>query len=259
MKFLATDLDGTLLHENVIVEGNKEAIQELRKQGNKLIIATGRDLRGVQDIENPDGLEYDYLVLCNGAIVLDNNLNLIHKAVIGHEIAYDIIENFKNEEKICAYVGYEGKSILLSPGNTDDLGRVVTYFSHIEEIENVFNTEREYSMVSFFARDSSIERTEVLLKKLVQKYGDILEVVRNQFSIDIMPKNCSKGNGIKMVLDIEKNHVDNLYTIGDSYNDLSMLKITKNSYTFKNAEDKVKEEANKYVDYVHECIKDITK
>ena len=62
-----------------------------------------------------------------------------------------------------------------------------------------------------------------------------------------------------MILEDEDATTDNLYTVGDSLNDISMFKITKNSYTFNHAEEIVKPHANNIVDYVHEVIEDMLK
>ena len=48
--------------------------------------------------------------------------------------------------------------------------------------------------------------------------------------------------------------MDNVYTIGDSFNDVSMFNITKNSFSFPNVEEKLKEHVNFIVDSVSECI-----
>lgn len=62
-----------------------------------------------------------------------------------------------------------------------------------------------------------------------------------------------------MILEDEKMEIDRLYTVGDSLNDISMFKITNNSYTFNAAEEVVKPHANNIVDYVYEVIDDIIK
>lgn len=120
--------------------------------------------------------------------------------------------------------------------------------------EDILKEKRRYGIISLFARDKSIERAQLVRDKIADKYSDKLEVVRNQYFIDIASKGCSKGNGISKVLELDGGHVDSLYTIGDSLNDISMFKITKNSFTFNNSEELVKAEANHYVDTVEECI-----
>ena len=60
-----------------------------------------------------------------------------------------------------------------------------------------------------------------------------------------------------MILEDEKFNTDDIYTVGDSFNDVSMFNITKNSYTFNESEDLVKPHANNLIDYVHEIVEEI--
>ena len=80
MKLLACDLDGTLVEteKNFIRKDNIEAIKKLRKEGHKFIVSTGRDIKGIKSIfKDNKEIEFDYLVLCNGALILDNNFNFL--------------------------------------------------------------------------------------------------------------------------------------------------------------------------------------
>ena len=133
----------------------------------------------------------------------------------------------------------------------------MNYFQEIISKEDALKEKRKYTTISLFARDKSIKRAQIVRDKIAKMYEGKLEVFRNQFFIDIAPKECSKGNGINRVLEIDGGHVDKLYTIGDSFNDISMFEITKNSFTFNNAEEEVKAKANNYVDSVSECIEKI--
>ena len=56
------------------------------------------------------------------------------------------------------------------------------------------------------------------------------------------------------ILELEGEDKENLYTIGDSFNDLSMLKITPNGYTFNRVEDELKKHVNNLTDNVYELI-----
>ena len=49
--------------------------------------------------------------------------------------------------------------------------------------------------------------------------------------------------------------IKKLYTIGDSYNDIPMLKMTENSFTFQSSPEAVKNRAGTVVSDFDECIK----
>jgi HAD superfamily hydrolase (TIGR01484 family) len=94
MKFLASDLDGTLFIDNKILEKDLKALRRLKNMGNKVIISTGRSLKGVKDILREYPFEYDYLVMCNGGIIMDKENNIIHEKVVPNGIQNKIISDF---------------------------------------------------------------------------------------------------------------------------------------------------------------------
>lgn len=255
MKYLASDLDGTLVHDGAISKKDIDAIVRLKSRGYKFIISTGRSLRGIEEaFKNYPEVEYDYIVGCNGSIIIDKNKNVIYENYISSEIGEDLLRNFMDEEKCCAHFESDNTNCIIDPITTDDIAEHMAYFQNVISKDDVFNEKRKYTTISLFARDKSIERAQNVRDRIANMYEGKLEVFRNQYFVDIAPKECSKGNGINKVLELDGGHIDKLYTIGDSFNDISMFKITKNSFTFNNAEEAVKAQAKNHVDSVSECI-----
>lgn len=255
MKYLASDLDGTLIHNGEISKADIGAIVRLKNKGYKFIISTGRGIASIEQVfsKYPE-VKYDYIVGCNGAIILDKDRNVVYEAYINSEIGGNILKDFMDEDKCCTHFESENENYLVDPIETEDVAEFMGHFNGVISKEDTLKEKRKYSIISLFARDKSIERAQIVRDKIANKYNNELEVFRNQYFVDIAPKGCSKGSGINKVLELDGGHVDRLYTIGDSLNDISMFKITKNSFTFNNAEQLVKAEANNYVDTVEECI-----
>lgn len=258
MKYLACDLDGTLVHENIIKIEDVEAILKLKQKGYKFIISTGRSLNGIDQVfDKYPNVKYDYIVACNGCLILDGDRNIIYDNHITNDVAENVFKDFIDDENICIHFESDGKNYLVDPINTDDIEDLLNYFQGIINREDLFKEKRDYLLISLFARNRDINTADEVKEKLLSKFENELEAYRNQYFIDIVPKGCSKGSGILKVLQLDGGNIEKLYTIGDSYNDISMFKITENSFTFNNSEDGVKEQANNYVDSVSECIEEI--
>ena len=60
---------------------------------------------------------------------------------------------------------------------------------------------------------------------------------------DIVSKNTSKGNRIKIILDKYGYDFNNTYAIGDGLNDIEMFKQVKHSIAMGNASDEIKRNA----------------
>lgn len=73
-KLIALDIDGTLLNSsNQITDNVKEAIKKSKEKGVKVVLCTGRPLKGVEDFLEELNLkeEGDYVTTFNGALVQD--------------------------------------------------------------------------------------------------------------------------------------------------------------------------------------------
>ena len=103
MKLLASDLDGTLFKNNMISREDLHALKRFREEGNKVIVSTGRTKQGVDTIFKDYYFDYDYLVLCNGGLILDNENKIIHKKSISNKIVIDIINKFFNYKSSMIY------------------------------------------------------------------------------------------------------------------------------------------------------------
>mgnify|MGYP001019032499 FL=1 len=106
--------------------------------------------------------------------------------------------------------------------------------SYIDETQEIFN--EPILMISFYR--PSAETTNFL--------HHFFESFNIEFSsgnyVDILPKGISKGNALKKIL---QNHAfDNVYVIGDSINDLSMIFDSNKLVAVENAVYEVHEQAH---------------
>ncbi len=131
---------------------------------------------------------------------------------------------------------------------------MMDFFTKKIYIEDATSSKDDYKIISLSPVDKDQIKAEKIKDEIIKKYGEHVEAYRNQFFVDIVPKGCSKGNALKRILEVEDMSKDDLYVVGDSFNDVSMFNITHNSYTFNDSEEKVKEYANHEVDYVYEVI-----
>lgn len=263
MKYLACDLDGTLLREDqTISRENLEAIIGFKAEGNKFVISTGRDIESIYDLfkDYPE-IEYDYIVACNGAIVLDNNKKVIFNNYIKHDIAKKIINAFIDRDDICIHFEADGQHYLVKSKGleyesslSEDIKDMLLRFENRISIDEIFTKERKYAFISVFSINKDAVVAEEIKNLLIEEYGQEIEAFRNQFFVDIAPKDCSKGNGLRSILELDNIKEENLYAIGDSFNDVSMFELTKNSFTFHHVEEELKNIAQKCVSTVGECI-----
>jgi len=87
-----------------------------------------------------------------------------------------------------------------------------------------------------------------------KKFKDQISAFQNNEHIDMTALGCSKGEGIEII----KNHFhikDNqIYAIGDSFNDLPMFSHVHESFTFDSSDKEVQRNANHTVKSIAEAI-----
>lgn len=256
MRFLASDLDGTLVHDNKIHEEDVKAIKRLKEEGHKFIISTGRSLKGVEKLIKNYNIDYDYLLLCNGGLIIDANNEVVLDEWIPNEIAQKIVDEFYDYGNVLMYFDNSDNTILVDNHDVDKSAilDLFDYFSDTIDRATAMNMKDNYKVFSIFTADKDVEEAEKIKNQIKDRYGDYIEVYRNQYFVDIAPKGCSKGTGLLRILEMENKNKDTLFTVGDSFNDISMFNITENSYTFNHAEDMVKRHANNRIDFVYEVV-----
>ncbi|AYE34016.1 HAD-IIB family hydrolase [Clostridium septicum] len=246
-KLLATDLDGTLINNNRISDNNKQAINNLKNNNHILVVSTGRPYNGITFLKEEDNVVADYYVLLNGALIIDKEGKTVKHEVIKYNDIVSILKNFQKENMaISVETGYT-TYVLTKWDNLPYADK--TNLNSIEELK-----DKEISLISMYCKDIDKVVIEEMKNEINKKYGDKIIAYRNDVYIDIVPVGCSKGHGVEYVAKVENLDKKSIYTIGDSWNDLTMFNITDNSFTFNNVEEELKKYVNNLVDSVAECI-----
>lgn len=94
-------------------------------------------------------------------------------------------------------------------------------------------------------------------RKLEEKYGDILNIYYvSGNSIEIISKNTNKSKAIKLLSEKLKIGQDEIFTVGDGYSDIQMVKDYK-GYAMKESVAELKKIAIEEVDSVSNLIEKI--
>ena len=110
MKAVFFDVDGTLIDcvEKKIPASSIKAIEELRKNGYKVALATGRDINSIRGIKDLDISVFDAYVLNNGAAIYDNTLRCIKDFPFLREDVEKILEYCNNKNMSLIFDTVEG-------------------------------------------------------------------------------------------------------------------------------------------------------
>lgn len=252
IKAMAFDMDGTLLDSNKqIPPKTKEALIKLQDEGIKLILASGRPVKGMLTFAKELGLDQHHgiIVTNNGAVGYDvKNNEYIYETPIDLPIIKDILADIINDgiepmiEKgdymlvndvfngfvdMSPYGGLDNSNIVEyeARGGGYLLKEVRPYVDHID-----FNVNKILTIV----RPELIRET---VARYQAKFGERVHVVQTSpFFMEFTMPGVNKEYGLeKLGVDPET-----LMSFGDNMNDKEMMEYGKYSVAVGNAVEAVK-------------------
>lgn len=255
-KILFSDIDGTILDGHQAISAkDQEAISYLRKQGHYFAFCTGRNLQETKAIAHL--FEYDYMVLNNGAMIVDKDENVLLRKQINNKDAKDILNYCLKCYPHLIYTFYDGINTYeyVSPHETKvlkDGDFVKINESFVDLLEKM---EDDFDIFCAVHPDEKLDEILEIQKYIDDNYKDIHGTL-NRIFLDVTVNHCSKGTGLQTLASMLNEDVET-YCIGDSYNDLSMFPMAHHPYTFHRVDDDIKKYTEKQVDYVYELIEDM--
>lgn len=237
MKIIVSDLDGTLLDKNSkITDYTREMIKNINKLGVEFIIATGRGEASAIRIKNQLGID-TYIICNNGANIYDKDENMIFEKVISKEITYELLKLLR-EEKVNYNCFFHEDFYRDEYDKTD-------YSDRIGFKEHILVDLKDCSELN---KIIIVDIEEVILnlsRKLKKKFSHLVEItISDPTCIDIVPKDCSKGNALEIIAKILNFNMDKIIAFGDAENDLDMLKKVGHPVVMENAQSIVKKLIN---------------
>ncbi len=226
MKIAALDMDGTVYVNEDITEAVKEAIAAWRAAGNLAISATGKSIANARNTLEPFGVELDYHVLYNGTVITDGDFSILHEEHLPSDVVQAVIDRFTGLPLNIYLTGLTGADQVAWDGLA---GRESSMVANTEVVDPGDVAKRSTVLMSLWIPGDAELRREV--DEWVRANCDVESSFNCDF-YDIMPPGHNKGEGLTRLLGHLGHEEAELYTFGDSFNDLSMHSIATESFTF---------------------------
>jgi len=254
-KAIFLDMDGTILnHENQVSIHTKEVIEQLRNKGIFVFIATGRAIDEIEGLV-PKGFQVDGVVTSNGMagyvgkkVIFKHTLSLnlvkeIIKRARENEVYYELFPygldriTLKQDQKYVENEITEPKPD--SVGLNEWLSRKEAIKEKIKWVDEIVGNE--FSKFYFFAKSKEhITQWKKELESLKREI-DFTTSISSNHNVEVMAPNMNKATGIQQMLRHFHLSETEAMAIGDSDNDLPMLRLVHHSVAMKNAPDSIKE------------------
>lgn len=234
-KIVFFDIDGTLWDESMKLQQSViKALKSLKQNGHKMFLCTGRSRASITS-EELLGVGFDGIVAACGCYI-ELNRNIIFERTIEPAMINKIIDIRKRYNMP---VVFEGSVDYWIDETGFEQDPYVDYLldSMGEHAHIIKEGECEISANKFSADIISGTNIQKIEEALSSDFN-VLYHVDN--TVEFVPIGYSKATGIRWLCDYLGVDIGNTYAIGDSVNDIEMLKTVGHGIAMGNATDEVK-------------------
>ncbi len=218
MKLIASDYDGTLSFQSQIPPENREAVARWRAAGNQFVIVTGRPYIFASDILLNTHAPCDALIACNGGMFLNGQAQITHKITTDPRVLPPLVRLIYNHSPILVVYSEGGSRIEYSEENGELL-------IHPEEnnfqIPDFLTVPRSFAQICVCV--STPEGAHKLARAVNEAFPGKLNAKPNDCNCDITCYGVQKPLGIRRYVESLSQKPEEILTVGDNFNDISML------------------------------------
>ena len=260
IKLICIDMDGTLLNSNhEVSDRNKEALRKAKELGVNIAIATGRLFCSARYYSDLIGID-TAVIASNGAYI---KTNYEDKALLENPMPKDIaIEIYNIVKKHGLTVNFNSWDTLI---REDPVPENHAYYSmnkflpEEKKVKFIIDSNNFTNAIEKFTgtilKGIVIEEAEnkdhlwAAKEELKDVFGDELQVVSSgNNNFEIMVASSSKGNAVAYLAKELNVLPEEIMCMGDSENDLSMIKYAGIGVAMGNGLDLVKDAADYITD-----------
>ncbi|GAB3062465.1 HAD family hydrolase [Virgibacillus ainsalahensis] len=260
MKFIAIDMDGTLLSEDIsISEANKKAIHEAQRRGHVVAISSGRSLHDTDQLLKDANLKCP-IITGNGGLAFNNGEVLEHH-ILHTDLISELIETIEDSDVY--YEIYTNNGVLIKEEGKSLLHNELKQLedqTNLEWAKNIIAIQYkqhrlipvpDYSTIDFSEKGvykifilSFDEEKLAKLRETLEGREDIAITTSGEQKLEISHNKASKGNAMKFLAEHFNIPFGETVAIGDNFNDISMFEAASISIAMENAKDAVKGQAD---------------
>lgn len=261
---IASDMDGTLLTSHLsISELNKDAVLKAQEQGIEFMVATGRAYTEAKPPLEDAGIRCG-MITGNGAQAFDADGNEIFTISIDKKIAKKVMAILRENGLYFELMTSKGVYSDSQPQRLENFATLLAEnIPHITFKMAIAMASTHLNMLHINyteSYDELIESDDIEVLKVItfsdggqevlqpiareiEKLDDVHVTSSFPNNIEINHKEAQKGVAVKRLAKAKGIDLKEVMTIGDNFNDVSMLEVAGVSFAMGNAEDGVKKVA----------------
>lgn len=231
-----------------------EAIARWKEAGNLFAVVTGRSGLSIHRELDKYDLKPDFLICNNGGLVFDKDGRRLSENYMETITAVDLVYAMKEMDSVCSVMVNDGTArhkVIVNPQLSDP--RYAGVKADLPEDEAL--SLPRYCQIVVSMTDS--QAAEDMAEQINHFFGEHLSAYPNNTCVDVVARGVSKGEGLQFALSWADVDEDDVYVLGDSWNDLPMIEAVEHSAVIETAPEAVKAQASRTCTGLHELVDDL--
>lgn len=240
IKVIVTDIDGTLLNsQHKLTERTEKALKAAMAQGIKVVLATGKTRRSVDDIIKRLDLKTPGIYV-QGLVISHPDGSEEHLGTLDAGLMRRVLTFI--EDRGFQAMAYSGKRILVRNNTAEAIILTEEYDEPKPEVVGpLVNIVEDVPInkLIFCGREAKhITALRWQLTHLIDGDARITQALPD--AIELLPFGASKGTALKLLLKEMGLEPENMLAIGDGENDIEMIQLAGMGVAMGNANPKLK-------------------
>ncbi len=253
-KYLFFDIDGTLrgksreIHPKTI-----SALKQLQRDGHRIFLCSGRSPASIKGQVVRD-IDFDGIIGCAGGCIFVNG-----QYIYEHDMELSTLHNVLHmfEEHHILY-SLETRDAIYQPRELTEYRnqrRLLRNKNHPEILKKFEKESQDYVIRPLEEFDKNTVGVPKLsftsldpvdfdsLRPILEETFYVVEFSRSRHTIEgeIIPKTCTKADGIQKILDFYHGNWEDTIAFGDSMNDYQMLQAVHTGVAYEHAPEELRQ------------------
>lgn len=256
-KLICIDIDGTLLNRHhQVTNRTKKILLKAHELGIHIVISTGRMYTDAEYYSNLIGVRSP-VIAANGAFIKEKGKDeVIYKATLGVELSLELLEIFHRHgiaPYFCTPHKFYYSNMMfkffyiittvfgIRPNQLD-----VEYVRSWRQWQKILEREKDNIVKGeIIYRDPTVIAE---MRKELKQVTKVAIVDSSKYNVEITRHDVSKGKALAILASMYDLKREEIISIGDSENDLSMIEYAGLGIAMANSSDMVKEKADYITD-----------
>ena len=241
ISLVLADVDGTLVTDDkILTERARNAVNALRDAGILFAITSGRPPLGMAMLFDPLDIETP-IAGFNGGLFVDRRLTILEEKTVPSDVARQAID-LMQARGLDTWV-YSGNDWLITNAGAPHVAREAwTVKFQPKVVSDIREHLQEVAKIVGVSDD--LDKVRACEAEAQAAFGERATANRSQpYYLDVTNKNANKGAVVEYLAEHLHVPAEEIATIGDQPNDITMFKRSGFSIAMGNASDEVKAQA----------------